>query len=78
MTFEKGNIGFFIAFLIIGGILGSAIGGLLAGIFPAISTIKTNLTGPLGFNLEIISFHINLNLSAIIGMIVGIFVFTKV
>ena len=78
MTFERKNIGYFIAFLLIGGILGSAIGTLAADIFPSISIIKKSLTGPIGFNLEIISFHVNLNISAIIGLIIGIIIFHKV
>lgn len=78
MTFEKENIGFFVVFLILGGILGSAIGTLLAKIFPSISIIKATLTGPLSFNLEIISFSIKLNISSIVGIIAGIIVFRKV
>ena len=78
MTFERKNIGYFIAFLLIGGILGSAVGTLLADIFPALSIIKKSLTGPIGFNLEIISFHVNLNISAIVGLIIGIIIFHRV
>ncbi|MDY6934566.1 MAG: hypothetical protein SVZ03_10140 [Spirochaetota bacterium] len=78
MTFIKGNLGFFIVFLIIGGILGSAMGTLLAKLFPTLSIVKSNLTAPIGFNLEIISFSIRLNLAAIIGMIVGIFIYQRV
>lgn len=78
MTFDRGNTGFFLIFLIIGGILGSAGGTLLTGLFPVLSIIKQNLTGPVGFNIEIISIHININLSAITGMIAGILIFRKV
>ncbi len=78
MTFEKGNIGYFLAFLLLGGILGSALGTLIAKIFPSLSIIKTSLTGPLSFNLEIISFGIKLNLASILGIVAGIFVFRKV
>lgn len=78
MTFEKRNIGFFLIFLILGGILGSAIGTLIVKFFPAVSIIKNNLTEPIGFNVEIISFHIKLNLSAIIGLIVGFIIFRRI
>ena len=78
MTFEKGNFGYLLAFMIVGGILGSAVGTLLAKIFPVLSFIKTNLTGPLGFNLEIISFSLRLNLSAILGLTAGIIIFKRI
>lgn len=78
MRFEKMNMGYFVLFLIIGAILGSALGTFLARLFPAISIINKSLTGPIGFNLEIISFSMKLNLSAIIGLLFGIFIFRKV
>jgi len=78
MTFERAHIGYFIAFMIIGAILGSALGTLLAGMFPSLSVINKNLTGPIGFSLEIISFSIRLNLSAVIGLVAGIIVFRKI
>jgi hypothetical protein len=78
MIFERGNIGYFMAFMVIGGILGSALGTLIAKIFPSLSVIKANLTGPLGFTLDIISFSIRLNLSAIFGIIAGIIIFKRV
>ncbi len=78
MTFDRANLGYFIAFMLIGAILGSALGTLLARLVPALAVIKQSLTGPIGFNLEIISFSISLNLSAIIGLIAGIILFRKV
>ena len=78
MIFERQNTGFFIIFIIVGAILGSATGRLIANFFPAVSIIVKNLTGPIGFNLEIISFSLKLNLSAIIGIIIATFVFRKV
>ena len=78
MTFTKGNLGFFLAFLIIGGILGSAIGTLIVKIFPSLSVITKSLTGPIGFSLEIIRFSLRLNLMSIIGIITGVFIFRKV
>lgn len=77
MTFEKKNFGYFLAFILIGAILGSAIGSFLAGIIPTASIITKNLTGPIGFNLEIISFHLTLNISAVFGLITGIIIFFK-
>lgn len=78
MSFDRANIGYFIAFLLVGAILGSAIGTLIAGFVPALAIIKKNLTGPIGLNLEIFSFSASLNLSAIIGMIAGFILFRKV
>ena len=78
MTFDRTNTGYFIAFMLIGAILGSAIGTLLTGFFPSLSVITKNLTGPIGFNLQVISFSINLNLSAIVGLVLGILIFRKI
>ncbi|HSV96289.1 MAG TPA: hypothetical protein VLM75_05060 [Spirochaetota bacterium] len=78
MIFAKGNLGFFLAFLLIGGVLGSALGTLVVRLFPALQVINTSLTGPISLNLEIISFGVRLNLSAIAGMIVGLLIFRKV
>ena len=78
MTFERGNIGYFVAFILIGAILGSSLGTLIAKLFPALSILKENLTGPIGINFEIISFNIKINLSAIVGLIAGIIIFRKV
>ncbi len=78
MIFAKGNLGFFLAFLLIGGVLGSALGTLVVRLLPALQVINTSLTGPISLNLEIISFGVRLNLSAIAGMIVGVLIFRKV
>ncbi len=78
MTFAKGNLGFFLAFLLIGGILGSALGTLVVRLFPALQVINASLTGPISLNLEIVSFGVKLNLSAIAGMIVGVLIFRRV
>jgi len=78
MTFTKGNMSYFIAFMLIGAILGSALGTLLVRFFPVLSVITDNLTGPIGFNLEIVSFSFRLNLSAVIGLIAGIITFRKI
>jgi len=77
MTFEKKNLGYFIAFIIIGAVLGSALGTFIIGFIPGGSIITKSLTGPIGFNLEIISFHLNLNVSAIFGLLTGIIIFFK-
>lgn len=78
MTFEKGNTGFFISFIIIGAILGSVIGVFLAGAVPSLSILNKSLTNSIGFNIEIISFYLNLTPSAIIGLISGILIFIKI
>jgi len=78
MNLKERNLGFLFTFIIIGGILGSAIGTLIVKMFPSLSIIKSNLTEPLGFNLEILSIFIRLNIAAIIGMITGIIIFRKV
>jgi hypothetical protein len=78
MTFEKGNFVFFIAFILIGAILGSALGTFLSDFFPVLSIIKKSLTGPIGFNLDIISLHFNLNISSIVGIILAVIIFRKI
>jgi hypothetical protein len=64
--------------MLIGAVLGSALGALLVNFFPSLSVIVQNLTGPIGFNVEIISFSLKLNLSAVIGILAGILIFIKV
>ena len=78
MTFAKGNLGFFVVFLLLGGVLGAALGTLLVKAVPALAVINANLSGPLTLNLEIISISVRLSLSAIIGMAIGVFVFLRV
>ena len=77
MTFEKGNIGYLLSFIVVGGILGSAVGLLVAKIFPALSILRENLTAALGFDLEIIRISIRLNVVAIAGIFIGIVLFKK-
>jgi len=77
MTFDRGNIGYFIAFLLLGGILGSALAVLIAKLVPALSILKENLTAPLGFSLEVVSLSVRLNIGAVAGMIAGAVVFRK-
>lgn len=78
MNFDRASVWYFVAFILIGAILGAAIGALIVRIFPALSIITANLTGPIGFNLEIISFSLNINLSAIVGILCGFLLFKKV
>jgi hypothetical protein len=78
MTFERNNIIYLIAFMLVGAILGSALGTFAAGVVPALSVMQKSLTGPIGFNLEIISIHVTINLSSIIGLVLGILIFRKV
>ena len=78
MTFDRSNTWYFLAFLVIGAILGAALGTLLVRAVPALAVITQNLTGPIGFNLEVISFSMKINLSSIVGMVFGIILFRKV
>lgn len=78
MDFSRSNTGYFIAFMLLGGVLGSALGTLVVKFFPAAGFITSNLTGPVGFNLEIISFSLKLNLASIIGLVAGIVLFRKI
>ena len=78
MVFERANTGYFIAFIILGAVFGSAFGNLIVKFIPALKEITTSLTGPIGFNLEIITFSIRLNFASIVGLILGIFIFRKV
>ncbi|PKL16723.1 MAG: hypothetical protein CVV49_14860 [Spirochaetae bacterium HGW-Spirochaetae-5] len=78
MIFERANTGYFIAFVLLGAVLGSALGNLIVKFIPALKEITTSLTGPIGFNLEIITFSIKLNFASIVGLILGIFIFRKV
>jgi len=78
MRFERSNMPFLILFLLVGAVLCLALGVLIVKFVPQFGIITQNLTGPLGFNLEIISFSLTLNLSAIIGLILGFIVFRQV
>ncbi len=78
MVFNRGNTGYFIAFMLLGAILGSATGNLVVKFFPAMKFITSNLTSPIGFNLEILSFSLRLNLASIIGLISGIIIFRRI
>jgi hypothetical protein len=78
MTFEKGNSFYFLAFILIGAILGEALGALIVRLMPGLSLITRSLTGPVGFNLEVVSFSIKLSLSSITGIVSGIIIFRKV
>jgi hypothetical protein len=78
MTFEKNNIGYLLIFMLVGAILGSALGALVTGFIPSVGVIQKSLTGPIGFNLEIISFNIRINLSSIVGLVLGVLIFRKV
>ena len=75
MTFSRDHIGFLIGFIIVGGILGIAVGSFLAKLIPSLAVINAPLTRPIGFDLELLSVYFRFNISAIIGMIAGLFVF---
>jgi len=78
MAFIKTNIGLLVAIILLGAILGSALGTLVAKMYPTLTIIKKNLTGPIGLNLEIISFNIKLNFSAIMGILIGLLIYRKI
>lgn len=78
MTFERNNLGYLLTFMLVGAVLGSALGTLIAGFVPALSVIQKSLTGPIGFNLEIISLHIRINLSSIVGLVIGAVIFRRI
>jgi len=78
MQFQRGAMGFFLAFIIIGAILGSSLGALLVGLVPSLSVLTRPLLGPVGFNLDIVSFSLKINFSALLGIIVGFLVFRKI
>lgn len=77
MTFERGNTGYFLAFIIIGGILGSALGTLAVRLLPSMAVLTQNLTSAIGFNIEILSISLRVNIAAIVGMGIGFFLFKK-
>lgn len=78
MSFDKSNIWYFLAFIIVGAILGSALGTLLVHLFPSLSILTANLTGAIGFSLEIISFSFKMNLASIVGLLAGVALFRKI
>ena len=78
MRLERASLPFLILFLLLGAVLCSALGVLIVKFIPQLGIITQNLTAPVGFNLEVISFSLNLNLCAIIGLILGFIVFKKV
>lgn len=78
MIFERSNTGYFIAFMILGAVLGSALGTFIVKFIPQLSVITTSLTGPIGFNLEILSFSMKLNFASIAGLVLGIIIFRKI
>ena len=63
--------------MILGGI-GICAGDLVVKFIPQFNIITTSLTGPIGFNLEILSFSMKLNFASIVGIIFGIIVFRKI
>lgn len=75
MTFSRDHIGYFLGFVILGGILGIAIGSFIVKLAPSLAVINAPLTRPVGFDLNLISFYIRFNISAIVGMIAGVLLF---
>ncbi|MGQ9842495.1 MAG: hypothetical protein ACUVRK_02930 [Spirochaetota bacterium] len=75
MTFSRDHIGYFIGFILVGGILGIAIGSFLVKLVPSLAILNAPLTKPIGFDLELISFYFRFNISAIVGIFAGVLVF---
>jgi len=75
MTFTRDHITFFIGFVILGGILGIAVGSFMVKLAPSLSILTAPLTKPIGFDCELISVYIRLNIAAVAGMIAGIVLF---
>ncbi|TAL31758.1 MAG: hypothetical protein EPN93_16890 [Spirochaetes bacterium] len=78
MRIERGTLGYFITFLILGGVLGSALGTLVVKLAPSLAAVNANLTGALALNLEIVSFGIKVTLASLAGMVLGIVIFLRV
>jgi len=68
VVFGKGNLGFFIAFVLIGGILGTALGSLFASLVPALAVLKTNLVPNAAVDLVVMSVSFNINPLTIAGI----------
>lgn len=77
MKFIRENRTYFWLFVIIGALAGGALGQLFGELIPALSFLKKNLTGFIGINLDFLQFQVRLSLSALIGIIAGIFIYTK-
>ncbi|MDA3901519.1 MAG: hypothetical protein PF637_13505 [Spirochaetes bacterium] len=77
MRFSRENSFYLILFIVLGALLGGALGTLFAEISPALSFLKKNLTGFIGFNLDFIRFEVSLNLSSLLGIVSGIVIFAK-
>ncbi len=75
MTFSRDHIAFFIGFVILGGILGIAVGSFMVKLAPSLSILTAPLTKPIGFDCELISVYVRLNIAAVVGMIAGIVLF---
>jgi hypothetical protein len=75
MTFTRDHIAFFIGFVILGGILGIAVGSFMVKLAPSLSILTAPLTKPIGFDGELISVYVRLNIAAVAGLIAGIVLF---
>ncbi|MEW6526938.1 MAG: hypothetical protein AB1444_09750 [Spirochaetota bacterium] len=75
MTFSRDHIGYFLGFVILGGILGVAVGSFIVKLVPSLAVINAPLTKPVGFDFEIISLYFRFTISAIVGMIAGVLLF---
>lgn len=77
MVFGKSNFGFFIAFVLIGGILGTALGSLVGSLLPILAVLKSNVVPNAEINLVVMSVSFNINPVTLAGMLLGIVFFIK-
>ena len=78
MRFDRANLSFLVLFLLVGAILCSALGTLIVTLIPSLDIIPGDLIGPVEFDRGFIGFKLTINLSTIIGLILGFIVFRKV
>jgi len=78
MVFGRGNLGWFIAFVLIGAVLGTALGGLAGTLTPKLAVLGRNIVPSMGVNLVFMSVQFNINPLTLLGMVGGIFAFIKV
>ena len=78
MVFGKGNLGYFVAFVLVGSILGTALGAMLGSMVPALAVLRQNIVPSAGIDLVVMSISFNINPVTVLGMASGVFLFYKV
>lgn len=71
-----------VMFLAVGLVLGGVIGDLLSSMMPILNDTKTLGVNPFTVDLSVLTvtlgFSINLSLSSVLGLLIGMFVYSKV